>query len=180
MNEIETKFWDNLISIIDAGYIVQHIKPYYRTVGHTLGQSIDDAVCECDAYAKIQYETFIKNEFQKRGQIDLEITKQININGYKLDFYMQSFVPNVYMGIEIDGHEWHERSKEQASSDKKRERKLLSLGIPCIRFTGSDVFTNADGCAKESLDIFFNYYFELVLSTPENWDAYLRAEGKND
>lgn len=46
------------------------------------------------------------------------------------------------VAIELDGHEFHERSKTQASKDKSRERAIVSTGIPVLRFTGSEVFNN--------------------------------------
>lgn len=42
--------------------------------------------------------------------------------------------------VELDGHDFHERTKEQASADRKRDRAMLSRGITTIRFTGSDVY----------------------------------------
>jgi hypothetical protein len=51
--------------------------------------------------------------------------------------------------VEIDGHDYHERTKEQASYDKKRERELLLEGYRVIRFTGSDVYKDAAKCAED-------------------------------
>lgn len=42
--------------------------------------------------------------------------------------------------VELDGHDFHERTKEQASRDKKRDRDLAAIGLPVIRFTGSDIY----------------------------------------
>jgi hypothetical protein len=51
--------------------------------------------------------------------------------------------------VECDGHDFHERTKEQASRDKKRDRDLQSLGFPVFRYTGSDVWKNSMGVARE-------------------------------
>lgn len=48
------------------------------------------------------------------------------------------------VAVELDGHDFHERTKEQASRDKKRDRSLLSKGWTTIRFTGSDVVRDPD------------------------------------
>lgn len=45
----------------------------------------------------------------------------------------------IAIAVELDGHDFHERTKQQASRDKKRDRSLLSKGWSVIRFTGSDV-----------------------------------------
>ena len=175
MNAIEKRFYNELLKTIKSGYLLQHGKGHYKIVGETLLSLDEENCCESDNYIKIPYKTFLDKKQENTGIMDLYLTSQASIGGYKVDFLLSVDVPNISCAIEIDGHDWHEKTKEQASTDKKRERKLLSLGVPCMRFTGSDVFTNPDGCAKEALDIFFNYYFEVLLSTPENWDYYLRS-----
>lgn len=174
MNAIEKRFYNELLKTIKSGYILQHEKGHYKIVGETLLAPDEENCSESDNYIQIPYKIFLDKNLKNTGRIDLYLTIQTPIGGYKLDFLFAVDVPNISCAIEIDGHDWHEKTKDQASTDKKRERKLLSLGIPCMRFTGSDVFTNPDGCAKEALDIFFNYYFLVLLSTPENWDYYLR------
>lgn len=57
------------------------------------------------------------------------------------------------LGIELDGHAFHERTKEQATRDKSRDRELLRDGFPVVRFTGSEVFKDGMGCWAEALDI---------------------------
>ena len=51
--------------------------------------------------------------------------------------------------VEVDGHAFHERTREQAIRDRRRDRNLLREGFRVIRFTGSEVFGNPSGCAKE-------------------------------
>lgn len=56
--------------------------------------------------------------------------------------------------IECDGHEFHEKTKEQARRDKARERALQGQGITVIRFTGSEIWDNPWRCAEEVVRIF--------------------------
>lgn len=44
------------------------------------------------------------------------------------------------LAIECDGHDFHEKTKAQASRDKRRDRELASAGAPVVRFTGSEIF----------------------------------------
>ncbi|MCU1286378.1 MAG: hypothetical protein JWO13_2728 [Acidobacteriales bacterium] len=53
--------------------------------------------------------------------------------------------------VECDGHDFHERTSEQAGSDKKRDRNLQALGYPVFRFTGSEIWKDMFGCASEVL-----------------------------
>ena len=59
------------------------------------------------------------------------------------------------MVIECDGHNFHERTKEQASSDKERDRTLQKFGLLVFRYTGSDIWGDVFGCAHEALDTLF-------------------------
>lgn len=51
--------------------------------------------------------------------------------------------------IECDGHDFHEKTKEQASRDKKRDREIQKMGFPVLRFSGSDIWKDAAACAQE-------------------------------
>jgi very-short-patch-repair endonuclease len=53
--------------------------------------------------------------------------------------------------VECDGHDFHERTSEQAGKDKKRDRDLQALGYPVFRFTGSEIWKDMFGCASEVL-----------------------------
>lgn len=52
------------------------------------------------------------------------------------------------IAIECDGHEWHEKTKEQVARDKRRDRRLLADGIPSVRFSGAEIHANAEECAE--------------------------------
>lgn len=51
--------------------------------------------------------------------------------------------------IECDGHDFHEKTKEQAKKDKSRDRDLTANGFPVFRFTGSEIHNNALDCAEQ-------------------------------
>lgn len=57
------------------------------------------------------------------------------------------------LAVECDGHEWHERTRQQAASDRARDRHLLLRGVTTIRFTGSDIHHDDLGCATECVDV---------------------------
>jgi hypothetical protein len=54
--------------------------------------------------------------------------------------------------VEYDGHQFHERSPEQASKDRKRMRILQRLGIPVLPFTGTDVVRSSEDLAQEIVE----------------------------
>jgi very-short-patch-repair endonuclease len=51
--------------------------------------------------------------------------------------------------VEVDGHDFHDRTKRQASFDRKRDRELTLDGYPVIRYTGSDVYNDPIKCAED-------------------------------
>jgi very-short-patch-repair endonuclease len=51
--------------------------------------------------------------------------------------------------IECDGHDFHERTKEQAARDRQKDREIQASGIPVLRFTGSEIHRNLESCAEQ-------------------------------
>lgn len=57
------------------------------------------------------------------------------------------------IAVELDGHNWHERSKEQAKADKSRDRALAAAGWHVLRFTGSEIYEDPARCVVECLSV---------------------------
>lgn len=51
--------------------------------------------------------------------------------------------------IECDGHEFHERTKEQAAKDRSKDRSAQLAGYKTFRFTGSELWRDPWKCAAE-------------------------------
>jgi very-short-patch-repair endonuclease len=66
---------------------------------------------------------------------------------YRIDFVIAS--PDLKLAIEIDGHDFHEKTKEQAANDRARERSIVREGYTLMRFTGSEIFRNPRSCVNE-------------------------------
>jgi hypothetical protein len=103
-------------------------------------------------------------------EMDLHIYPQHVIGDFRTDFLLE-FEHTTYISnkrptgvtddpvkrkcsliVECDGHDFHERTKEQASRDKERDRVLQSCGYRVFRFTGSDIHRDSIKCAKECVD----------------------------
>ncbi len=81
----------------------------------------------------------------------------------RVDFVLEAEVATgsfYKLGVELDGHEWHERSKEQATRDRERERRLLSdSGLNAlIRFSGSEVFRDPASAATDAINVLTNQW----------------------
>lgn len=72
-----------------------------------------------------------------------------NIEVVNLDY--SEIAANIF--VEIDGHPFHEKTKEQVRHDKARERALLNHCNGIVRFSGSEVYRDSDMCAEETISI---------------------------
>ena len=66
----------------------------------------------------------------------------------------------IKLAIECDGHEFHEKTKEQAAHDKSRKRYLTSKGWAVIEFTGSEIHKNPFDCARQVRDLTFDLHYK--------------------
>lgn len=58
-----------------------------------------------------------------------------------------------WVAVECDGHDFHERTKAQASKDRSRDRALVQAGWFVVRFTGSEIHSNPEGCVAELIRV---------------------------
>lgn len=56
--------------------------------------------------------------------------------------------------VELDGHEFHQKTREQVEHDKRRDRWFAAQGYRVIRFTGSEVWRDPDACVDEAIGFF--------------------------
>lgn len=97
---------------------------------------------------------------------DLILESQVKIGEYRVDFVISAWTASgrVYdrthgflsgeprwrkLVVECDGHDFHERTKEQAASDRSRDRALNALGYDVFRFTGSELWRDPWECAEQ-------------------------------
>lgn len=135
------------------------LEKQFRFVGWRDWSSLDDVKAELQAW--------------RDGPLAL-VAHQVAIprksgGRYVVDFLMaaQSFseAPDILVAIECDGHDFHERTKEQAARDKERDRELAFAGIITLRFTGSEIWNNAESCAQQAVD----FVTESHYATVDSW-----------
>lgn len=88
-----------------------------------------------------------------------DLNAQVSVQNYRVDFTITDLgrvavdgkEPCVKIIVECDGHDFHERTKEQAARDKKRDRDLQSAGWQVLRFTGSEIWRDPSGCVGQLL-----------------------------
>ena len=75
---------------------------------------------------------------------DVVIVPQLPIGDYRVDFAI--YAKELKLVVEVDGHEFHEKTKAQAGRDKRRDRDLQQEGWAVFHFTGSEVWNDPFGC----------------------------------
>jgi len=90
-------------------------------------------------------------------EVGLQFTDPNMKHKYRADFIFDAFCSypsdGAHVLVEIDGHEFHEKTAEQAQKDKYRERRFAEAGYSILRFTGTEVFNNPTLCLRETLDV---------------------------
>ena len=97
----------------------------------------------------------LKREWEvKIGAGYLSIVPQYDFeldgNGYRADFFIHDggCPADVRVIVECDGHEFHEKTKEQAAHDKKRDRLFQKYRYSILRYTGREVYADPFQRAK--------------------------------
>lgn len=100
--------------------------------------------------------SLINNEYASCASVLPQYPIECGGKKFRVDFLFQVLLKDDYcmkFVIECDGHEFHEKTKEQVRKDKQRERYLMSDNHTLIRFAGSEVYKDPYRCAEEVEDI---------------------------
>ncbi|GJM43456.1 MAG: hypothetical protein DHS20C21_02980 [Gemmatimonadota bacterium] len=106
------------------------------------------------------------NEMGGPDYVRTLVFQQFEILNYRADFFLQRVCDHEksvrQIVVECDGHDFHDRTKEQARRDKKRDREM-QVYCPVLRFTGSEIYADHLSCARQAL--------EFLRSTPAVQEA---------
>src|SRR6202012_2567100 len=84
-----------------------------------------------------------------RGNSTIAVRPQQRVGRFRVDFSIafRFFKDEIALVVECDGHDFHERTKEQVARDKARDRAMTLAGVKVLRFTGSEIYNDAYECA---------------------------------
>lgn len=90
----------------------------------------------------------------KKYEINLipQATVETRAGKFSVDFGIRKIGKrrgSARIAIEIDGHDFHEKTREQVRSDKQRERAIVSSGVTVFRFSGSEIVRDSRRCVEE-------------------------------
>lgn len=105
---------------------------------------------------------FIGREFahSPENPENFVIQPQFEWGGYRIDFCIRYLNPraeqpdySTMVFVECDGHDFHERTKEQAERDRTKDRAIQAAGITILRFTGREIWRNPAEVALETIGL---------------------------
>lgn len=110
---------------------------------------------------------------ERNGDV-LTVWPQCHIGKARVDFLLiLSGWPDRTTGlvVECDGHDFHEKTKEQARRDKARDRALQEAGFPIFRFAGSEIYADAAGCARRCIEFLESAMDKTLADAELRWWA---------
>lgn len=113
-------------------------------------------ICKGGSSTLEELESLVSATVKKDKQPLILMLTQQPIGNYRVDMLIMAKrtirSEIIKIVVESDGHDFHEKTKQQASKDKKRDRELSKLGLRVLRFTGSEIHKNPFNCAIEALE----------------------------
>ena len=151
-------------------YLVDKVSSHLIALSADAEMMLEESLLECESpieqlLALSLEELKIKNIYKFNPFIDVvEIEKQKVITCEDKKYRVDFLIPVIYKNqdnkcfvIECDGHEFHQKTKEQVERDNTRMRKLQKNGYEVIRFSGTEIWHRPYKCANEILNIILSH-----------------------
>jgi very-short-patch-repair endonuclease len=128
----------------------------------------DFLVAFCDAAVARGYRVGLhaSSSLHEGADATIGIWPQKMMFRYVLDFAITFWFRGApfHLAIECDGHEFHQKTKEQADRDTARERAISAWGYRVLRFTGRQINADAKACAMEALGQIMDWQTARLVS----------------
>jgi very-short-patch-repair endonuclease len=148
LSELQPKCENPIERLLTEALCMMFTKNHLCDGGHFIGDS-DWMIGPPQRYAEV--------DLKKRVGETNFIDTQVEVGKYRADIIVwrwehmasETWLKTPPVIIECDGHDFHERTKEQAQRDKLRDRELQQEGYCVLRFTGSEIWRDAWACAQQ-------------------------------
>lgn len=125
-----------------------------------------DEVVREPSYLASHYKRYLDASNSHLSELDF-VWPQVAVGPYRADFalirtklswieekavdvpFIDAVAVSVPVIIECDGHDYHERTKEQAEHDRSRDRYMQANDFRVFRFTGRELYRDPMKCAEE-------------------------------
>ena len=117
---------------------------YLSLSNYYLDDTLGDPMRNYNLFIEPQPEVIIgKNKYRPDFKLSIHQVIEVSDNRIYRDFTCY---------IECDGHDFHERTKEQAKKDRAKDRAFISEGLDLLRFTGSEIYNDHARCSDDILN----------------------------
>lgn len=99
-------------------------------------------LCESPIERHLLIAIYPMEALQWVGTYTVRVIPQQWVGRYRIDIAVYVYCAGEVVGriaVECDGHNFHERTPEQALRDRKRDRELTLAGWKPLRFTGREI-----------------------------------------
>ena len=148
-------------------FLVNKVSMHLIALSSDAEMTLEESLIDCESpieqlLSLALEELSIVNIYKFNPFVDIvEIEKQKEIQCGNKKYRVDFFIPVIYKNqenkcfvIECDGHEFHQKTKEQVEKDNTRTRELQKYGYEIIRFSGTEIWHRPYKCANEVLNIF--------------------------
>ena len=149
-----------------SSYLVDRVSLHLLALSSDAEMIFEESLIDCESpieqLLSLALENLnIKNIYKYNPFIDVvEIEKQKEIQYENKKYRVDFCIPVIYKNqenksfiIECDGHEFHQKTKEQVERDNTRMRDLQKQGYEVIRFSGTEIWHRPYKCASDILNI---------------------------
>lgn len=149
-----TDIWDNVAAslheTIDYSLFLLRQQPAFLSMGSEIERAFAAHIVIA---AQIHPSLNVSLGLPSKADHGYFLASQVQIGSYRVDFVFAKARhfdrPSKWIVIECDGHEFHDRTKEQAARDKSRDRYLSAEAGKVLRFTGSEIFRDIAACWRD-------------------------------
>ena len=149
-----------------SNYLVDKVSLHLLALSSDAEMIFEESLIDCESpieqLLSLALENLnIKNIYKYNPFIDVvEIEKQKEIQCENKKYRVDFCIPVIYKNqenksfiIECDGHEFHQKTKEQVERDNTRMRDLQKQGYEVIKFSGTEIWHRPYKCASDILNI---------------------------
>lgn len=140
-----------------------HDEESKKTVFGALNYCFDACKSPIEVILAFGFEILVYDRLNKIPYFDLIPQYEITTNGkrYFADLYFDTQIDfdccykyenDLKLIIECDGHEFHEKTKEQVAHNNERDLNLKLAGYDVLHFSGSQIYNDPFKCAEEIIN----------------------------
>lgn len=157
---IEEKFGEqlDLDDTVMPSDVAERLEWYQRNVARKYAETVRETITMHKIVSPIEQLFLMEWKFagvEDRYRVTLHPQHEIvcGDSKYSTDFAVLRDGADLNICIEIDGHDFHEKTRAQVAKDKARERAIIAKGFTVLRFTGSEIARNAQKCVDEVISV---------------------------